>query len=97
MRVVRGDVRWIAGDQVEGLACQWREPVAQPEVDIAQGVVMGITPRQRQRRCTGIGGDHLRLRTFAGNGQRNRATAGAQVGSSTARRGVEAFQRQLDQ
>ncbi|KAG1182739.1 hypothetical protein G6F35_015523 [Rhizopus arrhizus] len=82
MRIVAGDVRRVAGDQVEARGLQRRVPVmpALGEAHVAQFMACGVARGYGQRTRAGIGGQYLRLRPFAGQRQRDRAAAGTEVG-----------------
>jgi outer membrane lipoprotein SlyB len=67
------------------------------EADVAQFMARSIARGHGQRTRAGIGGQHLRLRPFAGQRQCNRTAAGAQVGQLQRRSWRQALQRQLDQ
>ena len=97
MRIALGDVGRVAGDQVEAFAGQRREPVAVAEFDVADAVAQRIAARDCERGFAGIGGDDGRTRPFPGDGERDRAAAGAEVGDARCRVDRNPRQGQLDQ
>lgn len=91
MRVTVGDVGRVAGDQVELFAFERCEPISETEGDIAQSEALRVGLRDQQGIDAGVGGEHMSVRAFAGQGQGNRAAAGAQVGDAGAAVGCEVF------
>ncbi|MNT56098.1 hypothetical protein D3C72_1933780 [compost metagenome] len=64
---------------------------------VAQRVARGVAGGHHQRSGTGVGGQYLRLRPLAGQGQRDGAAAGTEVGQLQRAVRWQAVQRQLHQ
>ena len=97
VRIAVGDVGRVAGDQVEALARQRRQPMTVAEIHTRQPERLGIATRHRERGLAGVGGDDPRTGALVGERQRDRTGAGAQVGDVQGMAFGQAFQRQFDE
>ncbi len=79
MRIAGGDIRRVAGDEIEALAAPMRRTSRTRERDIADAKSLGIARRQRERRSRNVGADDARLAPRGGDRQRHRTRSGAEV------------------
>ena len=97
MEVVGREIRRIADDQVEHFFLHRREPVACQESDSARGKPRCVLARNIEGARVPIDGRYRHQRTLVGDGQRDRATAGAEVEYPQWRIGSQALQGEFDQ
>ena len=97
MGVAGSDVRRVGHDHVEALRAERLTPVARREFDVVDLETSGILARDMQRRRACIRSQHARQRTLAGDGQRDRTGAGAQIGDPHGPVHGYALQRELHQ
>ena len=96
LELVGGDVGEVRGDHVERLADGFKEVAGEQHHAVEQAEARAVAARPRQRGGRRVGGEDLRLRGVARDGERNGAAARAGVGDAheAARIGVRADRRQ---
>ena len=97
VRIVGAEVRRIAGDQRESAPGQRLQPIAGDAFDVAECEPLRIAPRDFERGDTGVDRDHPRAWPFLGQGQRDRAAAGAEIGHRSSLVRGDALQGEFDQ
>ena len=80
MLVVRANIGRIADDHIELCAVKRPQPFPQPELYISNSKACGIALCYGKRGRGKVGSDEVTARTLRGNGQRDRARAGAKIG-----------------